>query len=144
MPAELVVEATVTAAPAAVWHAWTTNAGIQAFLAPTSNVALAIGGPYEIHFDLDQPVGLRGSEGCKVLSYLPERMLSFSWNAPPAFPALRAGPHTWVVVELTPAGTGTRVVLTHLGYGEGEDWDALRAYFTRAWGIVMERLAALP
>ena len=35
----------------------------------------------------------------------------------------------------------TLVRLTHLGFGEGDEWDAVFAYFERAWGTVLRRLA---
>ncbi|MFT5050637.1 MAG: hypothetical protein ACI8QZ_002039 [Chlamydiales bacterium] len=52
-----------------------------------TNIELAIGGPYEWLWDEKE-----GSNGCQVLSYIPKRMISISWNAPPASP--RAAPDT--------------------------------------------------
>jgi uncharacterized protein YndB with AHSA1/START domain len=124
-----------------VWRAWTTATGAQTFFAPAARVDLRIGGRYEMLFDLEAPEGERGSEGCRVLSYLPEEMLSVEWNAPPEYPSLRAA-HTWLVVqlrELAPANTEVR--LTHLGWGEGGEWEQVRAYFERAWDLVLARLA---
>lgn len=89
-----IVEASVSN----VWSAWTTNAGVQTFFAPESDIDFKIGGKYELYFDLDAPSGCRGSEGMKVQSYIPERMLSFDWNQPPGIPDLR-NVKTWVVVE---------------------------------------------
>jgi hypothetical protein len=94
-------------------------------------------------FAPDLPAGSQGSEGCTVLSFLPGRMLSFTWNAPPKFPAVRnGGARTFVVVELQPLGPGkTQVALTHLGWREGPEWDQVYAYFDRAWEVVLARLA---
>ena len=76
----------------------------------------------------------------RILSYAPFEMLSFEWNAPPAFPAVREQ-KTWVVVLMKPVGeAATTVSLTHLGWGRGEEWDQVYAYFTRAWDIVLGRL----
>ena len=36
--------------------------------------------------------------------------------------------------------TSTEVTLHHLGWGEGEKWDATYAYFDRAWGNVLANL----
>ncbi len=68
----------VTAPRTAVWKAWTTPAGLTSFLAPAAHVELRPGGPFEIFFVPDAPQGARGSEGCRILSYLPEQMLAFS------------------------------------------------------------------
>lgn len=42
-----------------------------------------------MYFNLNAPSGKKGSEGMKILSFLPETMLSFEWNAPPDFPEIR-------------------------------------------------------
>jgi uncharacterized protein YndB with AHSA1/START domain len=137
-------EVTLNASPELIWQKWTTEQGIKSMLGVSSKIELEIGGAYEIYFDDEQPVGLKGSEGCKVLSYLPNHMLSFSWSAPPKFPQIRNGEyHTWVVVELEPLGNNkTKVKLTHLGWKEGEQWDQVYAYFDVAWGHVMTALEA--
>ena len=134
-------ELSVPAAQERVWHAWTTSEGVKSFFAPRAKVELAIGGTYEMYFDLSAPPGSRGAEGCRILSYLPPRMLSFSWNAPPKFPAVRKVP-TWVIVELQEQGAGIcSVCLTHLGWQEGDDWDEVYDYFDKAWDLVLMRLA---
>lgn len=90
-------EATVKAPLRAVWKAWTTDEGVRTFFAPDSNVELKIGGLYEIFFLPDAAEGDKGSDGMRVLSFLPEKMLSFEWNNPPSLPEVR-GEKTWVVV----------------------------------------------
>lgn len=135
-------QATVAATPAELWQAWTTVEGLKSFFSPDARVDLRIGGAYEPLFELDQPPGGQGAEGCKVLSYLPERMLSFSWNGPPDFPEFRQNYQCWVVVDFLPVPGGTRVTLSHLGWGEGDRWDGLYAYFDRAWGFVFRELEA--
>jgi len=126
-----------------VWKAFTTVEGVTTFFAPEARLELKLGGAFEMLFAPERPADSQGSEGCTVLSFVPGKMLSFTWNAPPAFPAVRSGgEHTFVVVELEPAGAGkTRVTLTHLGWFEGGEWDQVFAYFERAWGVVLGRLA---
>lgn len=127
---------------AAVWTAWTTAAGLKAFLGTEASIELRSGGKYEIYFDPSQPTPDQGSESCTVLSFLPERMLSFTWNVPPKFPELRAlGPTTFVVVEFSPSDdNATEVRLTHLGWPEGPEWDGPLAYFDKAWDFVLNAL----
>jgi len=130
----------VAASPEQVWQAWTTVEGATSFFASWARVELSIGGLYEILFDRDAPPGSQGSEGCRVLSYLPPEMLSFSWNAPPQYPDVRRE-RTWVVVQLVAEGPQeTQVTLTHLGWREGESWAQVFEYFTRAWDVVLKRL----
>ena len=137
-------EVQVNAPVEKVWNMWTTSDGAARFFAPKARIELTIGGAYELYFDLEALKGSQGSEGCRVLSFLPMEMLSFEWNAPPEFPNVRkeqAHKHTWVVVQFYPlAKEQTRVRLTHLGWREGEEWEKVFQYFLRAWDIVLGRL----
>jgi uncharacterized protein YndB with AHSA1/START domain len=129
----------VDASLESVWQAWTTSEGAEAFFAPKADIELAIGGKYELLFDLDSPEGLRGSEGMKIQSFIPERMLAFDWNAPPSMPDVRSQ-KTWVVLEFIELDEELcEATLFHLGWGEGKEWDEAYAYFERAWSIVLSR-----
>jgi len=103
-------------------------------------VELRLGGPYEIYFVADSPPGLRGSEDCRILSYVPMKMLAFEWNAPPSFGNLRYR-RTQVIVRFdSHAGDVVKVSFAQLGWGTGEEWDRLFDYFDRAWGYVLGNL----
>ncbi|MEM1414217.1 MAG: SRPBCC domain-containing protein [Myxococcota bacterium] len=135
------VEERIAAPPERIFAAFATAAGFVDAFGPerealVAHIDLAIGGRYEWLFD-----GAVGSNGCQVLSYLPGRMISFSWNAPPTQPAQRAK-RTWVVVELAPEDGGTHVRLTHLGFGPGPAWETTRAYFEEAWPHVVATMKA--
>ena len=137
----LVLETTVAASSRTVWDAWVSSDGIASWWNPSgSNIELRVGGPFELYFDLDAAPGMRGSEGCVYLGYVPGEVISFTWNAPPHL-ALRES-HTWVVIMFTDSPTGTDVHLVHTGFGAGDDWDAYMAYFRDAWSYVLELLAA--
>lgn len=130
----------IPAAREDVWAAWTTPEGIKTFLAPEGRLSLVPGGPFEIYFAPEAPAGSRGSEGCKILSYLPQRMLSFDWNAPPSLPDIRQQ-RTWVVLTFEATGPQqTKLELFHLGWQEGPGWDQAYAYFEKAWSLVLARL----
>lgn len=126
-----------------VWWKWSTGEGLLTFLGADNKIELIPGGAYEIYFLPDAPYGQKGGEGSRVLSYLPGRMISFTWSAPPYHETVRNHPHkTWVVVEFSETPDGkTLVELTHLGWLEGEDWDAVYAYFDKAWVSVLQSLA---
>lgn len=135
----LTKEIEVAAAPMDVWSAWSSNEGIASWWSPPeTNIELRIGGPYELLFLRDAPEGSRGSEGCKVLAYVPGESFSFTWNAPPHL-ALREV-ETWVVLTFSPLASGTKVRLVHTGFLTGPDWDAYLDYFDGAWSAVLERL----
>jgi uncharacterized protein YndB with AHSA1/START domain/uncharacterized protein YciI len=136
----ITVKADVPASRADVWRVWTTSEGMKSFLVEDAHIELRVGGPFELYFDAQAAPGLRGSKGCHILSYIPERMLSFEWNAPPSIPNLRnANTRNWVVVFFEEKSDhDTSITLHHLGWGEGEDWDACFQYFSKAWPYVLE------
>lgn len=139
----------VNAPRAEVFSWYTTGAGWKAFLGAETKITLAPGGPFEVYFGPPSLGDQRGSEGCTVLSYVPNEMVSYTWNAPPTQPYTRPR-HTWVVVrfdEVSP--TSTRVRLIHQGFAENNakepghqpEWAETRAYFASAWPRVLGALA---
>jgi uncharacterized protein YndB with AHSA1/START domain/catechol 2,3-dioxygenase-like lactoylglutathione lyase family enzyme len=138
----IAVSTTVAAPIDAIWAAWTTSEGLTSWLCPDAEVDLRIGGPFEVRFLPDAPEGQRGSDDCVVLSFLPPRLLVFSWNAPPPHEQTRPQ-HTWVVLELTETDAGTTVSLTHTGWPDTVDaapWQETFAYFDAAWRRVLANL----
>jgi uncharacterized protein YndB with AHSA1/START domain len=137
--------ATVHAPVEDVWWAWTTDAGIRSWLLDDSHIELRVGGAYELYFDDGDEggaePGLRGSEGCHILGIQAPSMLTFTWNAPPHLPEARAQ-RTVVVLRLRPEADdeGTRVALTHVGWGDGGQWDEAFDYFDAAWDRVLLEL----
>lgn len=138
----------VDAPRADVWKALTTGEGWKSFLQVDNKIELRPGGPLELYFMPDAPEGGRGSEGCMFLSYVPQEMVSFTWNAPPTLPHAR-GERTWVVIRLEQISPAqTRVRLDHLGFAEKAaefpdhkaEWEQTRAYFARAWPMVVGAL----
>ena len=125
-----------------IWWKWTTHDGLLTFFGADNKIELSPGGAFEIYFNTEAPEGLKGSEGCRVLSFLPKQMFSFSWNAPPSIMEAReSNYHTWVVVNFRSlSDVQTEVILTHLGWPEGKLWEQVYDYFNAAWETVMEWL----
>lgn len=133
-------ETTVASPIEHVWWAWTTSEGMASWWVKENWIELRIGGPFEVYFLLDQKRGQQGSEDCRILSYCPPEMLSFSWGFPPNFPELRLE-RTWVVLRFVPVSpTETKVLLDNFGYESGPAWDRGYSYFDNAWGNVLELL----
>lgn len=136
-------EITVSRPRAAVWKQWTTVEGLR-FVVEEAQVDLRPGGVYEWYFLMKSPVGSRGGEGCRILSFLPERMLTFSWNAPPEMKRTRKQ-YTWVVMNFEDAPGGTKVTLDHLGWPakglvDDPQWEETFKYFEGAWDWVLKKL----
>jgi len=124
-----------------VWKAWTTCEGIKTFFAPGCNIELRSGGPYEIFFAPNAESGMRGGDGMIVLAFQENKMLSFTWNAPPSLPEARKQvTHVTIRFEKVDE-TKTKVTLHHDGWGEAGEWDKAFDYFTHAWNkVVLPRL----
>lgn len=126
-----------------MWWAWTTSEGLSSFFAEASTLELKAGGTWELYMSKDAPAGSRGSEGCKLLAFVPYELLCFEWTSPPKVHELRdAGILTRVMVEMDEiAANQTLVTITHSGFGDGPVWDRNAAYFQKAWPYVLDSLA---
>ncbi|WP_105615729.1 SRPBCC family protein [Vallitalea okinawensis] len=123
-----------------VWKQLTTEEGIKSFFAPHFKVDFEVGGRFEILFDTAQEAGKQGSEGMTILALEKEKLLSFTWSAPPEIPTIRLQ-RTMASFYLFEESGKTRIVFRNIGFGQGEDWRKARNYFIRAWGeIVLPRL----
>lgn len=130
---EVVVDASIND----VWAAWTTEAGVISFFAPACHIDLRIDGAYEMYFNPSAPEGQRGGEGMRLLAIEAPHRLAFTWNAPTHLAEMR-DQRTFVELKFTTvSATQTKVQLTHMGFGDGPQWDATHAYFTRAWGAIV-------
>jgi uncharacterized protein YndB with AHSA1/START domain len=148
--APITLERTIELPREETWRLFTTSDGWKQTLGADSNIELRPGGKFELLFGPSAPKGQQGSEGCTVLSLVPNQMISYTWNAPPKFEHARAN-YTWVVVhfdELAPART--RIRIDHLGFAEKagefpdhrEEWEQVRGYFQAAWGSVLNKIKA--
>jgi uncharacterized protein YndB with AHSA1/START domain/uncharacterized protein YciI len=132
---------TVAAPVQEVWNDWTTSEGVRKFAPPRATIDLRIGGRYEWLFSDDAPEGQAGSEDCLILSFLPEKMLSFEWNAPPKLPEARRQ-RTVVVILFDEKEPGqTTIDFNHFGFGVGAEWDKTYDYFDKAWSSVLSLYA---
>ena len=130
----------VKAPVAEVFKAWTTTEGVITFFAPGAIVEPRSNGLFEIHMNPLAPPGERGADDMRILGIQENKMVSFTWNAPPSLPEARKQ-RTMVIVRFAPDVAGqTRVTLFHVGWGEGGEWDKAYDYFSKAWPYVLGNL----
>jgi uncharacterized protein YndB with AHSA1/START domain len=131
---------TIKAIPATVYKAWTTRDGIRTFFAPDAVIEPRVGGLFEIHMNPFAEPGMKGADDMRYLALQEDRMVSFTWNAPPRLPEARKQ-RSYVTVRFAPQGEQETVVtLFHGGFGDGGEWDKTHAYFSRAWPNVLKNL----
>jgi len=112
----LVLEVTVPAPRAAVWHAFSTSEGLSTWLTPNATVDLRPGGEWTAHF----PGGSTG--GGTIISFVPEREIVLSALAPDRYPTVRAE-RTTARFHFETKGDSTVVQLVQTGWKSGEEWD---------------------
>ncbi|HHX79988.1 MAG TPA: hypothetical protein GX692_02870 [Acholeplasmataceae bacterium] len=54
-----------------LYKKWTTKEGLNSFFSADNEIEITPKGKYEIYFSTDKSIKARGSEGCVVLSFLP-------------------------------------------------------------------------
>jgi uncharacterized protein YndB with AHSA1/START domain len=124
-----------------VWSRWSSPKGITKFFAPACNYELKTFGKLDILFAPQAPAGQRGAEDNRMLAVEEKKMVSFTWDAPPQYPAIRSQ-RTVVTVRFYPTSAKeTLVTLTQAGWGQGSEWDTVLNYFHGAWaGFVLPNL----
>lgn len=135
----LVKEVVVKAPVEEVYKAWSTSEGVASFFAPEARIEARPDGPFEVYMNPYAKPGLKGADDMRVLAVQPNKLLSFTWNAPPHLAEARKQ-RTVVILRFAPAEDGTRLTLTQVGWGEGGQWDENYKYFDRAWGNVLANL----
>lgn len=122
------------------WHAWTTSAGLEEWLAGSAEVELRPGGRYAVN--AEGRVGEPGTIELKILAFDPPHMLAYTTTAPPDdFPSVAAAGDTWAVVTFQRLDdTHTLVLHSALGWRDGEEWVRAREFFAHANRRVLDML----
>jgi uncharacterized protein YndB with AHSA1/START domain len=129
----LVIEVSIPAPRAAVWHAFATSEGLSTWLTPGAVVDLRPGGEWTAHY----PGGHTG--GGTILSFVPEEEIVISAMAPEQFPAVRAQ-RTTARFRFESRGDYTVVQLTQTGWKTGPEWDRAYEYLVGGNGELLGNL----
>lgn len=129
----------------AVWAAFTTEAGIEAWMVPVTSIDLRIGGEWRTSYNPASTLHDDDTIVHTILAYEPFRMIALK-TTPPASATQLFGDadfsKLWGVWRFEPLDAGsTRVTITGLGYGQGETWDRVYNFFQRNNPIVLQELA---
>ena len=117
-----------------VWRAFTTNKGLQSWMAPIVEIDLTIGGKIRSNYNPQGEIGDASTIENTILSYDPKRMISLkATKFPKGFPFVDAAKNTWSIfyfTEMSPARTKISVV--GLGYTDDPQSRQMREFFATA------------
>lgn len=134
-PKRLDFAVTVPAGIDQVWTAFTTSAGMTAWIAPQATVDPVPGGKWEVSFGPGTSTG-----GGTIVLVQPKSLLAISAMAPDQFPTVRRE-RTTAVFSFEPAGpNATTVRLAQTGWKQGDEWDKAFAYLADGNAQLLELL----
>lgn len=135
-------EAPISASPEALWTLFSTNEGLQSWVAPVAAIDLRVGGVFESSYDLSSRIGDAGNIRNRIIEFRPNQVLIFQVaEAPPGFPHVEQVRQLTTVIELTPINDDvTRARVSMLGYRAGEGFDFLYQHFARGNAYTLTKL----
>lgn len=135
-------EVVVAAALEDVWPAFTTAEGWESWAVPFAHVDLRVGGIIETSYDPGAKRGDAGNIHNRILSFLPYRMLSIqAVQAASGFAYADLLPSLHSVIEFEAVDdTHTRVMMSGVGYRDGDGYDALLEFFRQGNAWTFDRL----
>jgi len=117
------------------------------WLTNKADVEMKEGGKYELFWSPEDPDPTNNSTyGCKVLAVERPFYFSIEWvgNAEQKNFMNNVRPLTNVTVLFSQVDNNkTKVILIHTGWRQGENWEAARQYFIKAWAGALKQLEVL-
>ena len=132
----------VAAPPEKVYEAWTTSEGLMSFAAPFVLIDMNAR-TWEASYGPEPKAGDPKNIRNEIVAYVPNAMLAIRIvNTPPNFPHPELAKRLHTVIELVPIAdpNTTRVRVSMLPYGTGEEWDKVYELFRRGNAFVLKRL----
>ena len=124
----------VLAAPQVVFEALTDAGRLQHWFVSRAETDPRTGGSFKFGWEFDD-AAQNGQQQGQFAEVIPGHKVSYSWEASPA-PA----PLTLVTFTLAPEGAGTRVSLTHTGFGAGEAGRTALGHHSGPWDFYLSNL----
>jgi uncharacterized protein YndB with AHSA1/START domain len=141
-PSRQMTEAIIDAPLDAVWNAFATKEGQEAWNVAHAEIDLKIGGQMRTHYDAKGEIGDANTIENTILAFEPKTMLTFKVGKPPEkFPFKEAIKNVWHVLYFEEAGPNrTRLRVVGLGYSADEESKKLRAFFEKGNAYTLKKL----
>ena len=126
-----------------VWNAWTTQDGLQEWIAPVVAIDLRIGGTIPTNYDSKAKIGESGTITLPILNYIEKQLITLRVNLNHNFAqkARDEDQNLQEIVQIADGDAKTRLVSFMVGWGTGKDWDATYAFFARGNEWTYQQLA---
>ena len=128
------IETLLPVPPGRVWEAWSTDAGLQGWIAPVAHIDLRTGGAITTHYDKRAHLGDPGTIRLPITAFLEKQLIVLKVNLNGDFPqkARDEQQNLQEIVQIEDAGGGeTRIVSSMVGWGSGKEWDQTYDFFAR-------------
>jgi uncharacterized protein YndB with AHSA1/START domain len=137
-----ITEGIIDAPLDAVWNAFTTKAGQEAWNVAHAEIDMKIGGTMRTHYDSKGKIGDVNTIENVILAFEPKTMLTIKVGKPPEkFPFKEAIKNVWHIIYFEEAGPNrTRLRLVGLGYSADEESKKLRAFFEKGNAYTLKKL----
>jgi uncharacterized protein YndB with AHSA1/START domain len=130
--------------PADVYREIATVDGWKAWAAPSAFGEIKLHGQLETSYDAAAKAGDPANIKQEFLALVPDRLVVFrTIQTPPGFPHAELFKRTVTSFHVAPDAGGTRLVLTHQGFGAGRGFDELYGFFAQGDRQTLEALQEL-
>ena len=125
---------TVPANRAEVWKLFTTDTGLEKWMAPVVKTNLKIGGWIKTNYDLNKTTDDSTAIQLDIINYLENEMLTLKVNLNNNFApeTIREDKNLQEIIQLIDMGSGkTKIIYTMVGWGQGKNWEKAYSFFEK-------------
>ncbi|HEY7378077.1 MAG TPA: SRPBCC domain-containing protein [Steroidobacteraceae bacterium] len=139
----LVTESIINAPVAEVWRLFTTSAGLESWMAPHADIDLKVAGLMRVNYEANGTLDDDATVVREILSFEPERMLSFRAHRTAKDSGYLTEGMWWVIYfqPLEPGGM-TNVRIVTLGYPDAAKWAEAKEFYRKDSADTLEQLQA--
>lgn len=138
------IETVVPASVEQVWQAWTTQNGLQKWIAPVANIDLRVGGNISTNYNAKARIGDPGTIVLPIVNYLDNQLIVLKVELNDTFPkrVRNEERNLQEIVQIVDAGNArTKIISSMVGWGTGQEWNETYDFFTRGNEWTYKQLA---
>jgi len=119
---------------AEVWKLFTTDKGLEKWIAPVVKTNMKIGGWIRTNYDKTKTIDDSTTIQLDIINYLENEMLTLKVNLNDNFPqeAKSEDKNLQEIIQFIDIGKGkTKIISTMVGWGQGNHWDNAYTFFEK-------------